>query len=406
MPMKTYKYRLYPNKEQVQKLEWTLDRCREVYNAALQERRDRYEIAIKRNPRYYDLEWRKQATKEHAISLYDQQNQLAPMKQERTEYKELTAAHVLNDVCKRVDFAFKRFFDRVKKGQRPGYPRFQGRNRYDSFCYPDSSGWKVEGKVLRLTRIGDIKIKLHRPCEGTVKTCTVKREGTHWYVTLACEIEAEQRLPYTDEEVGVDLGLLHFATLSTGDMIENPRFYRRAEKRLAKAQQALSRKKRGSKRRKRAVQRVATYHRKVRRQRHDFLHKQARQLVNTYEVIVFEELQTANLSRRPKPKQDEATGQYLPNGASAKGGLNKSINDAGWSQFINLVQGKAAWAGHVQVMTVDPKYTSQICSGCGAVVKKDLDERWHSCSCGCELDRDHNAAKNILALGQKQLRGA
>jgi putative transposase len=406
MAMKTFKYRIYPTKAEAEKLQWTLDRCREVYNAALQERRDRYDIAVKRNPRYYDLEWRKQATKDYAISLYDQQNQLSPMKKERTEYQELSAAHILNDVCARVDKAFKGFFGRIKKGKTPGYPRFQGYNRYDSFCYPDKSGWKLKlgekknGKLI-LAKIGDIKIKFHRPIEGKAKTCTIKREGDHWYATFACEVEIE-KLPLSYKDVGIDLGLEKFAATSDGDFIENPRHYRRTEKRLKKLQEALSRKKRGSSRRKKAVKEVARAHRKVRNQRKDFHHKESRKLVNTYQVIVFEDLQAANLSKRPKPKQDETTGQYLPNGASAKGGLNKSINDAGWYSFTEITKAKAEWAGRT-VLFVNPSYTSQVCSGCGTVRKKSLDERWHSCECGCELDRDTNAAINILRLGTNAL---
>lgn len=383
---KAFKYRLYPNKETACALQWTLDRCRELYNAALSERRDAYKYAGK------------------SINYYDQANDLPEIKHEiREEYQDI-ASHVLQDVLKRLEKAFQNFFRRIKNGEKPGYPRFQGRNRYNSFTYPDIAGWKLEGNKLHLSKIGTLKIKLHREIAGKIKTVTIKREGEHWYVTFACEVGAEKRSPYTDEAVGIDLGLLHFATLSTGDTLENPRHYRRSEKKLAKAQQSLSRKKRGSHRRKKAVQRVAAYHRKVRNQRNDFLHKQARQLVNTYETIVFEDIKPANLSRAPKSKQDE-NGKYLPNGASAKSGLNKSILDAGWSQFITLCECKAAYAGTVQVIRVDPKYTSQICSGCGVVRKKELSERWHSCECGCELDRDHNAALNILRLGINTVSG-
>ncbi len=182
------------------------------------------------------------------------------------------------------------------------------------------------------------------------------------------------------------------------------RYFRKAEKKLAKAQQALARNKRGSHRRAKAVKKVAQVHRKIRNQRQDFLHKASRKLVNRYQIIAFEDLHTANLVKRPKPKQDKETGQYLPNGAAAKAGLNKSIIDAGWSQFVQLCSYKAAWAGRTLVR-VDPRYTSQICSGCGAVVKKDLSERWHSCTCGCELDRDTNAAINILKLAYHLLAG-
>ncbi len=402
--LKTYKYRIYPDKEVVGKLEWTLACCCETYNAALQERRDRYNITIRQHPNYYDLAWRKQAVKEHSISLYDQQNQLSLMKKERTEYLELTAAHLLNDVCNRIDKAFKRFFDRAKSGQTPGYPRFRSHKRYDSFCYPDKSGWKVEGKMLTLTRIGTIKMKLHRPIGGKIKTCTIKREGEHWYVTFSCEMEAK-KLSLSYEDVGIDLGVTHLATLSTGETIEHPRHLRRADKKMKQLHQALSRKKKkpkSSKRREKAKVRLNRAYRKVRNQRADYLHKASRQLVNRYQVIVFEDLQTANLVKRPKPKQDEETKEYLPNGAAAKGGLNKSILDAGWSMFVNMVKSKAEEAGRT-MLTVNPKYTSQICSGCGAVKKKTLDERWHSCECGTELDRDHNAAINILRLGQKEL---
>jgi putative transposase len=213
--------------------------------------------------------------------------------------------------------------------------------------------------------------------------------------------EMEERvLPESDEAVGIDLGLLHFATLSTGETIENPRYYRKGEKRLVKLQQALARKKRGSQRRKKAVKAVAKAQRKVRNQRADFLHKESRKLVNAYGLIVFEELQPATMSKRAKPKQDEH-GTYLPNGASAKSGLNKSIQDAGWGLFVQCCTYKAANAGRT-VLQVNPRYTSQVCSGCGTVKKKALEERWHSCECGTELDRDHNAALNILRLGSNQ----
>ena len=382
--MKAFKYRLYPNEETEQRLQWVLGRCRELYNAALQERKEAYKMAGR------------------SVSYYEQKRDLVEIKEEiRPEYQEI-ASHVLQDVILRVKKAYDSFFRRVKNGEKPGHPRFQGRDRYGSFTYPDIAGWKLEGNKLHLSKIGTVKIKLHRKLAGKIKTVTIKREGPHWYVTFSCEVEQQVTSPYTDDAVGIDLGLLHFATLSTGDTIENPRYYRKAEKKLEKAQQALARKKRGSHRRKKAVQRVAKCHRKVRNQRKDFLHKQSRQLINTYETIVFEDIKPGNLSKAPKPKQDE-NGKYLPNGASQKAGLNKSILDAGWSQFIQYCEYKAACAGTVQVVRVDPRYTSQICCSCGQVRKKELSERWHSCECGCELDRDHNAAKNIRALGLKKV---
>ena len=376
--LKTYKFRLYPTKAQTEKLEWTLARCCELYNAALQERREMYKYTGK-------------GTNYNAQAM-----QLPEIKEIREEYKDIHS-QVLQDVLRRVEKTFKDFFRRVKAGKKPGYPRFQSRTHYDSFCYPQA-GFSIENGRLALSKIGHVKVKLHRKVLGTIKTCSIKREGECWYVCLACEGEATPRTPYTDDAVGIDLGVSKLAMLSTGDVIENPKHYRKAEKKLAKAQQALSRKKRGSKRRKKAVKGVVRLHRKTRNQRNDYLHQWSRRLVNTYETIVFEDIASANLSKRAKPKQDAETGQYLPNGASAKSGLNKSILDAGWSQFITFCQYKAAEAGTVQVVKVDPKYTSQVCSGCGTVRKKTLSERWHSCECGCELDRDHNAAINIKKL--------
>ena len=383
---KTFKYRLYPNKATEQKLSFVLNRCRELYNAALSERRDAYQYAGK------------------TISWYEQKRDLPHIKTEiRPEYQEI-GSHVLQDVLHRLDKAFQAFFRRVKNGEKPGYPRFQGRNRYDSFTYPDGAGWKLEGNRLTLTKIGSIKVKLHRPMSGTIKTVTIKREVAQWYVTFCCEVPTPEKLPVSNEEVGIDLGVSHLATLSTGEFIEHPRYFRKAQKTLQKRQQVLSRKKKGSHRRERAKRLIGKAHRKIARQRRDFLHKESRKLVNRYQVMVFENIQTGNLTKRPKPKQVEETKQYLPNGASAKGGLNTSILDAGWGTFVQLCSSKAAEAGRT-LLKVDPKYTSQVCANCGQVRKKDLSERWHSCACGAELDRDVNAAINILARGKQVMGG-
>jgi putative transposase len=372
---KAYKFRLSPTKQQEEKLFWTLNRCRELYNAALSERKDAYRMAGK------------------SISYYEQKRDLPEIKEIRPEYHDIHS-QVLQDVLLRLKRAFDRFFERVKNGEKPGYPRFQGRNRYSSFTYPQS-GFTLDEKHITLSKIGTLRVKVHRKIEGTLKTCTIKHEAGQWYVIFSCECEQPEPLPVSYEDVGIDLGITHFAALSNGEFLESPRRYRKAEKKLKKLQEALSRKKRGSHRRKRAVKAIAKAHRKVRNQRRDFVQKASRKLVNRYQVIVLEELQTKNLVRRPKPKQSEETGQYLPNGAAAHGGLNKSISDAGWGMFTEMLQVKAAWAGRV-VAFVDPKYTSQVCSNCGVVKLKTLEERWHSCECGCELDRDTNAAKNIL----------
>ena len=381
---KAFKYRLYPNKEQAHTLFWTLTRCRELYNAALSERRDAYKYAHK------------------GITYRMQANDLPEIKGVlREEYQEIHS-QVLQDVLQRLDKAFKAFFRRIANGEKPGYPRFQGRNRYNSFTYPQG-GYALSEKAVSLSKIGTIKIKLHRPIEGKIKTATIKYEAGQWFCVFSCEVEAPLPLPASNQEVGIDLGLLHFATLSDGSFIDNPRHYRKAEKVLARRQQVKDRRKRGSHRREKARRLMAKAHRKIRNQRRDFQHKQSRKLVNTYQLIVFEDLQTENLVKRPKPKQDAQTGKYLANGASAKGGLNKSILDAGWGMFVDMVSYKAECAGRTLVK-VNPYKTSQICSRClQECPHKDLDERVHICvHCGVVLDRDTNAALNILRLGRSQ----
>jgi putative transposase len=383
---KAFKYRLYPTRKQAATLQFTLDRNRELYNASLEERKEAYRMS------------------HISISYQDQSAQLPEIKELRPEYKEIYS-QILQDTLKRVDKAFKAFFKRCKEGKTPGFPRFQGYERYDSFCYPQIEKLKGKptisienGKVI-LPKIGHIKVKQHRPLEGKAKTCTIKREGDCWYAVIVCEVEARAKLAYTDLPIGIDMGLKHFMTGSYGDVVENPRFFRKSHGRLKKLQQGLAKKKKRSNRRKKAVQSVANAHKKVRNQRRDFHHKQARILVETYDPIVFEDLSMHNMVSKPKAKQDE-NGKYLPNGAAAKGGLNKSIHDAGWGSFIELVKHKAECAG-VTVMQVDPRKTSQICSACGKEGEhKDLSVRTHICThCGVVLDRDHNAAINILDRG-------
>jgi len=222
MSIKAYKYRIYSNKATTEKLQWTLDRCRELYNAALSERKDAYRLAGK------------------SISVYEQKRDLVEIKGViRPEYQEIDS-HVLQDVLFRLNKAFERFFQRLKNGEKPGYPRFQGRNRYDSFTYPDRAGWKLEehkrpadkkGMVrvnLRFTKIGTVKLHLHREIAGTIKTLTIKREGEHWYACFTCELEKPETLEVAYEDVGIDLGVTHFVAFSNGEFLDNPRHYRKA----------------------------------------------------------------------------------------------------------------------------------------------------------------------------------
>lgn len=374
---KAYKFRIYPTQKQIGKMEWTLRRCKELYNAALEERREAYRM------------------NGVSVSYTMQANQLSAIKALREEYQDIHS-QVQQDVLKRLDKAMDAFFRRIKNGEKPGYPRFKSGERYDSFTYPQR-GYEIINKRLHLSKIGHIKIKLHREIKGTMKTCTIKREGDQWYAVFTIEYEFDPSMTFhpSEEEVGIDLGLNSFAALSDGTFIENPRIYRNMEEEIKLVHKKIARRKKGSHRRKRAKKELSRLYRISRNKRKDFLHKVSRKLVNTYRTLVFEDLQIDNMTKAPQPKQDE-NGKYLPNGASAKAGLNKSILDAGWGAFVALCTHKAAEAGGT-VVKVAPHGTSQVCSQCGCVVPKDLSVRWHSCPhCGYEADRDTNGAQNVL----------
>ncbi len=383
MRRSAYKFRLYPTKKQIGTLEWTLRRCKELYNAALQERRDAYQLCGV------------------SVSYGMQADQLPALKQLREEYQDIHS-QVQQDVLKRLDKAFDAFFRRVKNGQTRGYPRFKSGDRYDSFTYPQG-GYEIIGNRLQLSKIGHVKIKVHRKMQGTIKTCTIKREGDQWFAVFSTEYEFDPTMTFhpSEEAVGIDLGVKSFAVLSNGEEIANPGFYRKAEEQITCAHRKIHRRKKGSHRRSRAKKELSRLYRKVRHRRRDFLHKASRKLVSQYGTLVFEDLQIDNMTKAPVPKQDEQ-GRYVPNGAAAKGGLNKSILDAGWGAFVTMTRNKAEEAG-CTVGKVAPHGTSQECSGCGCIVEKDLSVRWHSCpDCGTELDRDHNAAKNILHRYQNE----
>ncbi len=364
---KTFKFKLKPTPDQERMLDRTLMLCRHVYNAAIEERREA---------------WRKCGV---SVGYYQQKAELPPIKAKMPEYAEVHS-QVLQDVVQRVDRAFQAFFRRVKSGETPGYPRFHGRNRYNSVTYPQfGNGATLDNGFLVLSKIGRIAVRWSRPIEGATKTVTVSREADGWHVCFSCADVPVRPLPPTGQETGIDLGLESFATLSDGTVIHNPRCYRKAERALKTAQRRVSRRKKGSHRRHKAVSLLAKAHLKVKRWRADFHHKAALALVQNNDTISHEDLQTANMVKNHH--------------------LAKSIQDAGWSQFLTILAAKAAYAGR-RVVAVPPAYTSQTCSGCGVIVAKGLSVRWHACpDCGTSLHRDHNAAKNIESLGQR-LRGA
>jgi putative transposase len=377
--VKVYKYRIYPTKAQARQLDETLETCRQVYNSFLHWRTFSYD------------------TERKSVGRYEQEAALTHWKKDHPELSEVHA-HLLQNVAHRVDLAFRAFSRRAKAGETPGYPRRKGMGQYDSFCFKQwGNGVQFKSGNLWLSRIGEIKCQVHRPMIGSAKTCCLHRVNGKWFACITCEVEREC-VPPSEESIGIDVGIKAFAALSDGTFIENPKFFRTEEAALAKSQRKFVKQKRGSRERKRARKVVARVHERVRNRRHNFTHQTARRLVNQYGLIAVEKLAVKNMSKSPKPKQDSETGEYLPNGASLLAGLNKSILDAAWSQFRMILTSKAESACR-EVVAVRPAFTSQKCSGCGYTAPKTLKERWHLCPmCGTSLDRDVNAAVNILQI--------
>lgn len=404
---RTFKFRLYPNKQQVNALESNLSTCRWLYNCALQERRDAYENWKRFNHR---------GLEKPKVNKYSQSQAFTEMKSEIPELQSVYD-HVLRDVLNRLEKSFDNFYRRVKQGETPGYPRFQGKARFDSFLYPDKQdvpdsgkgpGWSILNNKLTLSKVGGvdklkIKIKLHRKMTGLVRTLAIKREAGGWYACFSVAYDKEVvPIEVPSNPVGIDMGLAKFLTQSNGYSLDNPRHLRASEEKLKTVQRAISSKKRRSNNRGKAVKQFARLHRRVANQRKDFLHRSSYKLVKRFDAFFFEDLIIANMSKRPKPKQDEDTGQFLPNNASAKAGLNKSIMDAGWGMFYQFTNYKAEEAGKT-CEQVDPRYTSMICSGCGVLAEEKAplggDRLFRCKDCGTVLDRDVNAAANILKRG-------
>jgi putative transposase len=303
---------------------------------------------------------------------------------------------------RRLDKAFAAFFRRVKAEKKPGYPRFKGRGWFNTVEWPedgDGCRWDCapgSGQVrVRLQGIGQVKVHQHRPVRGTIKTISVKREGRRWYVIISCDGIPAEPLPSTGAAIGIDMGIAHFMTTSDGAHVPNPRYCAGSAARLADAQRTLSRCKRRSMRRQKARQRVASVHRKVRRQRMDFAHKTAFMLVRDHDLIAHEALRIGNMTRSARGSIENPG-----TNVAAKGGLNRSILDAGWGEFLNVLRAKAESAGRV-VVEVDPRHTSQKCSQCGHIAAGNRVSRslFHCLECGHSAHADMNAAQNILRAG-------
>jgi putative transposase len=366
---KTFKEKLRPTPAQERAMDEVLWRCRVLYNAALEQRKTAWERC------------------HVSISQYDQEAELRAIRAAFPEYAAIHS-HVLQDVLARLERTYQAFFRRIKAGEKPGYPRYKGRTRYRSFTFKEfGNGARLDNGSLVLSKIGRISVHWSRPMEGTPKTVTISKEADGWYVSISCAEVPVKPLHLTSHETGIDLGLESFAVRADGERIFTPAYYRGAEAYLRRCQRRGARRRKGSKRRAKAVKLLAKAHQHIANQRRDFHHQEARKLVQQYDVIYHEDLRVRNMVQNSH--------------------LAKSISDAGWGQFLTILTFKAASAGK-RVVAVDPAYTSQQCSGpkCGEIVAKGLSVRWHACPhCGTSLHRDHNAALNILRLGQEQLYG-
>jgi putative transposase len=360
---KAYLYRVYPTQEQATLLQQQLNVAREVYNACLLERREAYRMASV------------------TLNYYAQANQLKDIRRDRADVAAVNFS-MLQAICRRAQRAYENFFRRVKAGQPAGFPRFKSYLRFNSVTFPSyGDGCKLRDSRLYIQGVGLLKVKLHRPVGGPIKTVTLKRVGLRWYVVLACEVDIVP-LPVTDQVVGIDLGLASFLMTDGGKSVEHPQPLRDAQARLRRAQRRLARKKRGSHRRTKQRRRVAGLHEKIANVRRDFQHQTAHKLVLACDVICHEGLAIKNMVRNHS--------------------LARSISDAAWGQFIAILVGKAEGAGR-QTIAVHPRDTSQTCV-CGELVPKDLSERWHHCSrCGLSLPRDQVSAMLIKTLGLERL---
>lgn len=265
----------------------------------------------------------------------------------------------------------------------------------------DGARWLPEAKRVYLQGVGQVKVELHRQMQGRVKTIQIKRQGRRWMLVLSCDDVPSNPLPATGRQAGIDVGIVRYATLSDGTGVGNPRWANTASDRLAAAQRRLQRAKRRSKNRIRKRETVAARHRKIANQRRDFHHKQTRRLVESYDLLVVEDLQIANMVRRAKPLADpDNPGQFLPNGARAKSGLNRSISDAGWGQFVSILGAKAEDAGRT-LIKVNPRHTSDSCENCGyAAAENRVTQAEFACQrCGHTAAADEHAARNILRAG-------
>ena len=351
--LRTFKFRLLPRKAQHVRLRAALDHSRELYNAALEERIAAYRL------------------KGEARSYMAQSNALTELRTD--DAWAVFPVAMQRWPLKKLDHAFQAFFRRLKSGEKPGFPRFRGRERFNSFGFSDLGGWAVKDGRLHMKGVGRVRLHLHRSLPSKPLSCQVKRDAKGWCALLVCEVEAET-LAATGQSVGLDLGVTSFAALSTGETVPGLKASRRARAKARRRQRALARCKRGSRSRCKAKSRIARLHLHTANARRTHQHQLAARLVRENDLIAIENLNVKGLAR---------------------GMLAQDVHDAGWASFTTLLSEKAERAGRTLVK-VDPRHTSQTCPGCGSIRPKTLAQRAHRCDCGCVLDRDVAAAQVIL----------
>jgi len=354
-----FRYRIYPSKKQIIKLNKTISDCCFVYNKLLEAKVNAYKTD-KTNLTQFDLN---KLTKDFDVPIHSQ---------------------VKQNISKRINDAFNHFFRRVreKKGK-AGFPRFKSFNRYKSITFPQNGFRLLSDKRLFVSKIGNIPIILHRVPKGKMKTFTIKRTALGWFAIFSCSDVPIEKIKVEDNHVGIDIGIESFAVLSNGTKIENPKFLKNSEKKLSKLQRKMSRKKKGSKNRRKARFKVAKLHERIFNQRQDFLHKTSFKIIKEFKVISIEKLNIKNMVKN----------HYLA----------KSINDASWGYFIQMLSYKVEKTGG-QLIKVNPKNTSKTCSRCGNIQDMPLANRKFKClSCGFVCHRDLNASIVIDTAGQAEI---
>jgi putative transposase len=359
---RAYKFRLSPNQSQERDLAKMRETHRRLYNACLHERKTVYETTGK------------------SVKYTEQSARFTQIRKTNRFYAEINFSSA-QATMRRLDKAYKAFFRRVKAGEKAGYPRFKSRDRFDSVEFPTyGDGIKLEGNRLRIQAVGFVKVVLHRPVEGEIRTVTLKWEADKWYVVFSCALSDVPIVPNDRPPVGIDVGLESFLSKSDGSKPEpNPRYLKDALPELRRKARAVSRKQKGGKNRRKAVKRLRKVHARVKNLRKEHHHTVALKLVRRYGLIAAERLNIKGM---------------LKNGR-----LARAISDVAWGNFLLTLEHKAESAG-VPYVGVDPRGTSQRCSGCGAIVPKTLKDRWHECPhCSLSLHRDENSARDILRLG-------